>query len=73
VAAGWLVSRVDRKLGTRAGLALASAAGIRLVTQPLRLSITGGPVAWYVFGLIVGSIAVGISEFMTPDPGELLQ
>lgn len=73
VAVAWLASRVDGRRGTRAGLALASAAGIRLVTEPLRLSITGGPVAWYVVGLLIGLIALAVSASMTPDRAEQLR
>ncbi|MBA3362072.1 MAG: hypothetical protein H0T94_11510 [Acidimicrobiia bacterium] len=39
-----------------AGLGLAAAGLVRLATQPLRPSIGGGPVGWYLAGIIVGLI-----------------
>lgn len=44
--------------GVVAGLGLASAAAIRLLTEPLRLSISGGPVGWYVAGVVAGCLVV---------------
>ena len=41
--------------GIAAGAALATAAGVRLITEPLRPSLDGGPVEWYLAGLIVGA------------------
>lgn len=37
-----------------AGLALATAGFVRLVTEPLRISLAGGPVVLYAAGVIVG-------------------
>lgn len=56
----YLVSRLAWRPWLRAGGALALASGIRLITEPLRLSITGGPVGWYVAGIVVGGLAVVI-------------
>lgn len=36
------------------GLALAAAGSIRLLTQPVRLSLSGGPVGWYLAAAVVG-------------------
>ena len=44
-----------------AGAALAAAGGIRLLTQPFRVSITGGPVEVYVAGIIIGALAIAAS------------
>lgn len=40
--------------GVIGSLGLATAAGIRLVTEPLRASLGSGPTAWYVAGLVAG-------------------
>jgi prolipoprotein diacylglyceryltransferase len=40
--------------GLSAGMALAVAATVRLATEPLRPSLSGGPVGWYVAGALVG-------------------
>ncbi|HKX74690.1 MAG TPA: hypothetical protein VJR05_04795, partial [Acidimicrobiia bacterium] len=50
----WALSRWSLPTGVPAGLAVAWAAGTRLVTEPLRPSLTGGPVAFYVAALIAG-------------------
>lgn len=57
-ASAYLVSRLGWRPWLRAGAALAVASAIRLVTEPLRPSITGGPVGWYVAGLVVGLLVV---------------
>lgn len=54
----FVVSRVGWRPWARAGTALAVAAGIRLLAEPLRPSLGGGPVPWYVAGLVVGVLAV---------------
>lgn len=53
----WLLRR-DSPPWLAAGIAIGLASGIRLATQPLRASITGGPVGWYVAGLVVGAALV---------------
>ncbi|MGF1617428.1 MAG: prolipoprotein diacylglyceryl transferase family protein [Acidimicrobiia bacterium] len=56
-----VVSRFPRHAGVRMGTALALAAGIRLGTEPFRLSITGGPVEWYAAGVVLGLAAAAFS------------
>lgn len=58
----FLVSKIGWRPWARAGAALAAAAGIRLLTEPLRPSITGGPVAWYLAGLAVAALALVIGR-----------
>lgn len=60
LAAGVLALFRKRRLapGFAAGLALSLAAAARLATEPLRLSISGGPVWWYAAGIVVGVGAV---------------
>lgn len=53
-AAGLAVLRKRRlPAGLAAGIALGYAAGARLATEPLRPSLGGGPVWWYVTGVLV--------------------
>ena len=49
-----VLSRTVPGTGLVAGIALAVASLIRLVTEPLRPSISGGPIGWYVSGALVG-------------------
>lgn len=58
--AAWLVSRLGSRLWFRTGVALFLAAGIRLVTEPLRLSLSGGPTLWYLTGMAAGLALAGI-------------
>lgn len=44
--------------GAAAGFSLAAAGGIRLATEPLRPSLTGGPVWWYVAAIVAGVLAL---------------
>ena len=55
--AAWLVSRVSWRFLARSGAALASAGAVRLFTEPMRPSITGGPIGWYVAAVVVGGAA----------------
>jgi len=47
-------------LGVAASLALVIAAGVRLATEPLRLSLGSSPAPWYAVGLAVGTVGVVI-------------
>ena len=47
--------------GLVAGLGLAAAGLIRLLTEPLRPSLGSGPVWWYATALIVGAIAAVVA------------
>lgn len=59
--AAWGVSRLSWRPLLRSGIALGSAALIRLLTEPLRPSLDGGPIGWYLAGLAVsaGAILIG--------------
>jgi prolipoprotein diacylglyceryltransferase len=57
LAAAWFVSRLSWRPFLRAGTALALAGLVRLLTEPLRPSLTGGPVAWYIAAIVVGGLA----------------
>lgn len=57
--AGAIVIAVWRQRGrpapaVPAGLALAWASAVRLLTEPLRPNLSGGPIAWYVLGFVAG-------------------
>ena len=58
--AAWLVSRLPWRLLTKSGVALALAGLVRLLTEPMRPSITGGPVVWYIAAIVVGLAAATI-------------
>jgi prolipoprotein diacylglyceryltransferase len=45
-------------VGVPAALALAAAGAVRLVTEPLRPSLGGGPIWWYVAAMAVGVVLV---------------
>ncbi len=49
-----------------AGMALIAAGGIRLGTEPLRISLAGGPVWFYAAGIIVGATMV-VAAFVRAD------
>ena len=61
-----VLSRVEPGGGIRSALALAWVAGSRLVTQPLRPSLDGGPVWWYASAL-VGGLALSVVLNRTAD------
>lgn len=44
--------------GSVAGIGLLSASAIRLMTEPLRISLAGGPVVLYTAGVVAGSAMV---------------
>lgn len=53
-----LLARLRRQPWAATGLAIAWSAVIRLMTQPLRPSITGGPVAFYSAAVLIGLTAM---------------
>ena len=65
--AALIVSRLPHRMWLRGGVALASASAVRLATEPLRLTLTGGPVAWYVAGLVVGAAIAVIGSRISPQ------
>lgn len=66
--AAWLVSRLPWRLLTKSGVALALAGLVRLLTEPMRPSITGGPVVWYIAAIVVGLAAAIIGPRISPGP-----
>lgn len=56
-AAAWAVARLSLRPMLRSGLGLAAAGMARLLTEPLRLSLTGGPTGWYITAVAIGLVA----------------
>lgn len=54
IVAAFAISRLGWRFWLRTGMALILAAGVRLVTEPLRPSIAGGASVWHATGIIVG-------------------
>ncbi len=67
VIAVWRMRRIPP--GAAAGIALAMAGGVRLVTEPLRPSLSGGPVGWYVAALAAGLLLVALAARRAAAPG----
>ncbi len=60
VLAALVLAKVQFKPGVSTGVGLAAAAAIRLLTEPMRPSISGGPIGWYWAALL---LAVGATLF----------
>ncbi|HVR77649.1 MAG TPA: prolipoprotein diacylglyceryl transferase family protein [Acidimicrobiia bacterium] len=60
--AAWGISRLPFRPLFRSGIALASVAMIRLITEPLRLSLGGGPWGWYLAGVVIGLMAATLGS-----------
>ncbi|MDX1468579.1 MAG: prolipoprotein diacylglyceryl transferase [Acidimicrobiia bacterium] len=54
-AAGLIIGRLPLKPLLRFGTGLGAAGAVRLVTEPMRHTITGGPVSWYVAAVLLGA------------------
>lgn len=68
VIAAFLVARLRRRLFLRSGVALAAAALVRLITEPLRPSLGGGPLGWYALGVVLGAGIVVIGGRIGRSP-----
>jgi prolipoprotein diacylglyceryltransferase len=62
VAAALVVATLMQRPWIGFGAALASAGIVRLLTEPLRLSIMGGPVRWYIAAIVVGLTIIAFSS-----------
>jgi prolipoprotein diacylglyceryltransferase len=58
----WLRTRGVLTRFAAASSALAVAGGVRLVTEPLRLSLDGGPVGWYFAAVVLGVAGVVVAR-----------
>lgn len=62
VVSAWLIGRLPWRLLLRAGSALALAGLARLITEPMRPSLSGGPIGWYLAGVMLGLAAGLVAE-----------
>lgn len=71
VAAALIVVRFTDRPWMATGFGLAAAGGIRALTEPLRVSISGGPVEWYLVAVAVGTVVAiaGHRSTRTRPPG----
>lgn len=67
-AAAWVVYRVRAHPGVASGLGLSLAGVIRLATDPLRVSIVGGPTIWYLVAILAGPVLVGLHRLTRTRP-----
>ena len=67
-AAAWLTSRLGWRTLTRSGAGIALAGAIRLLTEPMRPSLTGGPMSWYVGAIVAGLAAVWLGSRLGVKP-----
>jgi hypothetical protein len=63
----WGVSRLGWRPFLKVGSALAVASLLRLLTEPLRPSLGGGPVAWYLTGAALGLMLVAVGPVLARD------
>lgn len=56
LAGAWVVGRLGWRPLLRAGSGLAVAGAARLLTEPLRPSLSGGPIGWYAAALALGVV-----------------
>ena len=66
-----LVARKRRRppAGVVAGIALAAAALVRMITEPMRLAVGTRPIVWYTAGVVMGvAVAMWRARYGTPTP-----
>ena len=68
IAGAWLVSRLGWRPLLRTGTALGLASLVRLVTEPLRPTLSGGPIGWYAAGVVVGLFIAVLGPRLTRKP-----
>ncbi len=57
--AAWVVGRRSTgRTGSAAAAAMLAAAGVRFITEPLRLSLAGSRLVWYGIGVAIGGVAL---------------
>jgi prolipoprotein diacylglyceryltransferase len=61
-AGAFLLARLTLPTGTLTGLAISWAAVIRLLSEPMRPSLGGGPVAFYVGAAVVGVVVIAVTR-----------
>lgn len=70
-AAAIIVGRFPGRPGWATGFGIAAAGGVRALTEPLRVSISGGPIEWYLAAVAVGILIAiaGHRSTRTRPPG----
>lgn len=63
-ASAFIISRLTWRPIWRSGWAFALAGAVRLVTEPLRPSLTGGPVGWYAAAVGIGLLAAATGQWL---------
>jgi len=58
----WWISQLPFRPLFRSGIALSSLAMMRLITEPLRLSLGGGPWGWYLAAVVIGLVAATLGS-----------
>ncbi|MEX2424521.1 MAG: prolipoprotein diacylglyceryl transferase family protein [Acidimicrobiia bacterium] len=75
VVAAVLVAGFPTRPWTATGLGIAAAGGVRALTEPLRVSISGGPVEWYLAAVAVGVVIAVAGHRLTrtrpPGPSSM--
>lgn len=62
IAGAFLVAKLPDRVWQRSGAALAAASASRLLTEPLRPTLDGGPVGWYAAGIVLGVVLMAFGE-----------
>jgi prolipoprotein diacylglyceryltransferase len=65
IGAAFLIARLSQRPLLRFGAALAAAGLIRLATEPMRVSLTGGPVGWYLAAVVLGVAVAAVGPRLT--------
>lgn len=70
------VARLANRPWAATGVGIAAAGAIRLATEPLRVSITGGPVEWYASAIVIGVMVTVVGQRLTrtrpPGPSSMV-
>lgn len=70
------VARLGSRPWVATGVGLAAAGAIRLATEPMRVSITGGPVEWYAAAIVAGLAVAVLGQRLTrtrpPGPSSMV-
>lgn len=70
------IARLRNRPWAATGVGLAAAGAVRLATEPMRVSITGGPVEWYVSAIVVGVMITVLGQRLTrtrpPGPSSMV-
>ena len=75
LASAFIAVRLAGRPWMATGFAIAAAGGVRALTEPLRLSISGGPIGWYLAAAGIGIVVAGVGHRWTrtrpPGPSSM--